>query len=180
MRRAKFLLEEPEVSHHLGLSPACRNPSVDDQILSSNESGRIARKEQSNLSGNSDLSLSREISTSGLPVIRSQSASTSRQVCQSHTAQAWLRQVTSLLGSKSVRTVHSFVPKTRAAIAFATLPRIWLTIQRAAPGRSFLLSTSAIASHECVSLMWVAMYHVFPNASSTAALRSPYGWSAGS
>src|SRR5215469_8986468 len=98
MRRAKFLLEEPEVSHHLGLSPACRNPSVDDQILSSNESGRIARKEQSNLSGNSDLSLSREISTSGLPVIRSQSASTSRQVCRSHTAQAWLRQVPSLLG----------------------------------------------------------------------------------
>src|SRR5215469_3052988 len=80
---------------------------------------------------------------------------------------------------KSVQTVHSFVPKIHAFV-LATPPQVWLNIQRCAPGRAFLLSTSSIASHERVSLTWVAMYHVFPNASRTAAFRSPYGWSAGS
>jgi hypothetical protein len=79
--------------------------------------------------------------------------------------------------------------RSRAALELENLPcgpappnrhAVENTLYKGFLGCSFLLLTSVVAPHECVSLTWVAMYHVFPNASSTAALRSPYGCSAGS
>jgi len=48
MLRVQMLPKEREISHHLGLSPARRNSSI-DHVLSSNESRRIACKKQSNV-----------------------------------------------------------------------------------------------------------------------------------